>query len=358
MDSANDIEGRTRTASELATIYAHRHRGLRGENLEVALRYAEEAAKGYEGQEGSPAWSLAQLRLGNLYCDLLSGDRSANIAQAIASFEKVLDHSMSQPDQLMWAQAQNNLGTAYATKATSVGDAAYQKARDCFERALKVYGPTAMPAQARMAAANWGDMAFEHGAWAEAWQAYGKALQATQLLYEVGSTERGRRVELAEHGDVPVRAAESLLRMRPPRVNEAIEVLEQSRAHIIGDALARDRAALDKLPEEQQSSFRQARERVRTLEAESRAAGPAQGRSFLRISKELGQARSELQYVINEIRAAAPHFMATELTVAEIRSISPPSSPLVYLFTTGRGTLRLLCPTRHALTRPWTKHVW
>jgi len=335
-----------RTAGELATIYAHRQYGDRNRNLEKAIEHAEQTLAVYEPQDHPHQWTLAQLTLGNLYCDRISGVRTKNYCQAIRYFKAILDRCDQDSDPLMWAEALNSLGTVYASRSTRPSDANYHRATDCFRQASVVRKPKALPPQARQTAANWGNLAFRFGKWTEAWEAFQVALDANNALYQVGSTEAGRRAELAEGAGLATKAAFCLLNLDRPRPAEAVEVLERGRTRIVGDILARDRAALEGVNPTDRRDFEAARQRVRELEAEGRLADSEAGRSFLEISTDLSAAHAKLAQIIERIRATVPGFMPAGLDVAAIRATARPDRPLVYVLTTEHCSAAIIVPYR------------
>jgi len=331
-----------RTAVELATIYAHRQHGDRDENLKKAIEYAEQALAIYTPRDHPHQWTLAQLTLGNLYCDRVSGVRAENDRQAICCFEAILDRHGREADPLRWSEAMNNLGTVYAGRSTCRFDLDYRKATRCFRQALEVRKPETFPPQTRQTATNWGNLAFRFRRWAEAWEAFQIALKANETLYQVSSTEAGRRAELAEGTGLATKAAFCLLKLGCP--SQAVEVLERGRARIVGDILARDRAALAGIDSVDREAFEQARMRVRELEAEGRLADDEASRNFLEISADLSAAHARLAQVVERIRVAAPNFMPVGLDISAVRAIVHPDRPLVYLLTTERGSTAIVVP--------------
>ena len=331
-----------RTAVELATIYAHRQHGNRDENLEKAIEYAEQALAIYTPRDHPHQWTLAQLTLGNLSCDRVSGVRAENDDQAICCFEAILDRHGREADPLRWSEAMNNLGTVYATRSACRFDVDYRRATRCFRQALEVRKPETLPPQTRQTATNWGNLAFRFSRWAEAWEAFQIALKANETLYQVSSTEAGRRAELAEGAGLATRAAFCLLKLGHP--SQAVEVLERGRTRIVGDILARDRAALVGIDSVDREAFEQARMRVRELEAEGRLADDEASRNFLEISADLSAARARLAQVVERIRVAAPNFMPAGLDISAVRAIVHPDKPLAYLLTTEHGSAAIVVP--------------
>ena len=197
------------------------------------------------------------------------------------------------------------------------------------------------------------------GRWAQAHAAYSLAIRGGELLYKATGSDAGRQAELGEAGDVVGGDAYCLARL--DQLAEAVQRLEAGRARALGEALSRDREALQEARQADRAAFAAAADRIKALEAEGRhspdTAAPAAsgGRSFAERSAELVRAREELDGVIERIRAYLPGFMAEGLDYQEIAATPAPERPLVYLLTTSQGGLALLVPAgSHA---PAPEHV-
>jgi len=332
-----------RTARELATIYAHRQRGARNENLEQAIRYVKQALGVYNPQDHLRQWTLAQLTLGNLYCDQISGARAANDRRAICCFQAVLEWCNQESDPFRWAEAMNNLGTVYASRSTNPSDADYRDAIDCFRQALEVRKPEVLPSKALQTATNWGNLDFRFGNWVEARAAFQTALEAGKALYQASSTEAGRQVELAETSRLYARAAYCLLQMGQP--DQALLQLEQGKARLLAEALALGDSDLTLLPDPQQQSMREARRTVRELEAEMRLLPDTHAhRSARELAEELEQARVALNQLVEDIRAEHPDFMPTGLDLCGILEQIPSGGALVAPLVTSQGSAVFVLP--------------
>lgn len=344
-DQYNNPRDWARTILELATIYGHRQYGDRAKNLEQAIHYAKQSLKIYEVITYPRQWALAQIALGNLYCDRVYGIPTTNYRQAITCFQAVLNHRDPISNPIGWAEAKNNLGTAYAGLSTVPRDNNYRQAVDCFQQALRIHKTEALPAKARRTASNWGNLAFRFGQWAEAQQAFQTALEAGERLYEVSSTEAGRRVEIAESTGLAANAAFCLLKLNPPVPDEALLQLEQGKTRLLSEALALGDADLASLPDAQREQILAIRRRVRELEAEMRLPldTPAR-RNNRELAETLGQARAALKQLITNIRKDRPDFMPVGLDLPGLFALIPPSGALVAPLVTLQGSRVLVLP--------------
>jgi CHAT domain-containing protein/TPR repeat protein len=344
----NRTEDRARTLTELATIYAHCRSGRRADYLEQAIDYARQALEVYHPDTHFRQWVLALITLGNLYCDRELGLRVENDRKAIRCFEEVLERINRESDPLRWAEAINSLGTVYSGRAANAFDANHRQAIDLFHQALEIWRPETIPDKSRLVAANWGNLAFRLRNWPEALSALQIALAAGEALYQVSSTELGRRAELAGSAGLTTKAAYCLLELERPV--EAIEALEHGRARILGDILARDRAVLQTAEPTLQIEFDQARQRVRELEVESRRSVDETRRRFLDIASDLDRARARLATIIERIRIDTPDFMPAAFSLEAVQAAARPDRPIVYLLTTEHGSAAIIAPHLEAIS--------
>jgi len=97
-----------------------------------------------------------QIILGNAYSDLPTGDREANLQQAIECYREALRVYTPEAAPFQYATTQNNLGTAYLRLPTGDREANLQQAIECYREALRVYTPEAAPLDYAMTQNNLG----------------------------------------------------------------------------------------------------------------------------------------------------------------------------------------------------------
>jgi CHAT domain-containing protein/tetratricopeptide (TPR) repeat protein len=349
------------TQLNLGSAYRGLPTGDRGGNLEHAIDCYTQALRFYTAEASPLDYALTQNNLGNAYAELLTGNRAANLERAIGCYTQALRFRTADADPLNYAMTQSNMGNA-CTELPS-GDRAANLARaiDYYTQALRFYTPEAAPAQCRLTARRLGDVHFEQDRWAEAHTAYDSAIRAGEFLYQATGSEVGRQAELGAAGDVV--AADAYCLARLGRLDQAVERLEAGRARALGEALARDQAALQEASEADRQAFVAAAGLIEALEAEGRrgadtiAPAATAEQSFAELSGELVRARDELTGVIQRIRAYLPGFMGEGLDYPEIAAAASPARPLVYLLTTSRGGLALIVPT--GARSPEAEHaVW
>jgi CHAT domain-containing protein/tetratricopeptide (TPR) repeat protein len=349
------------TQTNLGNAYAALPGPDRTANLKRAIACFNEALRFCTAETAPLDYATIQNDLGSAYWALPTVDRAANLGLAIACFNEALRFRTAETAPLDYATTQTNLGNAYARLPTGDRAADLDRAIVCYAEALRFRTAEAAPAECRLTAGNLGNIHLEQNRWAGAHTAYCLAIRAGEFLYQATGSESGRQAELGAAGNAV--AADAYCLARLGRLDEAVERLEAGRARALGEALARDQAALQEANEADREAFVAAADLIEALEAEGRSgadtvASAAPGeQSFAELSAELVRARDELTGVISHIRAYLPGFMGEGLDYPEIAAAASPERPLVYLLTTARGGLALIVPT--GAPSPEAKHaVW
>lgn len=91
-------------------------------------------------------YAAEQAKLGTHYYQLRTGDRAANLGQAIACFTEALRFRTRKPP-LDYARTQNNLGNAYAALPGPDWPANLQRAIACYTEALQFGTAEAAPGE-------------------------------------------------------------------------------------------------------------------------------------------------------------------------------------------------------------------
>jgi CHAT domain-containing protein/tetratricopeptide (TPR) repeat protein len=286
--------------------------------------------------------------LGNAYAQWPGAGRADELRRAVACYREALRIYTRDAAPFDYAGTQVNLGHAYARLAEMRRAADRPRAVACYEEALRIYTPDATPDPCRMAAYQLGGLHFRRSRWEEAYSAYQTADDALEARYRSAMTEASRHAELSEARNLHANMAFCLARLG--RFDRAVERLEAGKARGLAEALDRDRAAPEGAKSEDRAAFEAARRRIGALQAETRAAGAADGpdrapaRTIFAISDDLRDARRDLDEAIRRIRADAPGFMPPALDLRAISAAAAPGSPLVYLITTSRGSAAFIVP--------------
>ena len=143
---------------------------------------------------------------------------------------------------------ENNLANAYSDRIRGDRAENIEQAIEHYRQALKVYTPEGFPNRCRGTAYRLGNLCLEVQRFSEAGGAYSTGMEAAEELYRASIFQASKEAELAETGDLYRRAGYALANSN--RLQEAAVALERGRARGLGDALARDRADLERVQEE------------------------------------------------------------------------------------------------------------
>ena len=141
----------------LANLYVELPTGNRDANLRKAVRIYKEVLDIFTRQDFPAEWAATQNNLGITYKNLPTGDREQNLQKAIDCFEAALTVRTRDDFPADWAATQNNLGIAYQNLPTGDRTQNLQQAIDSYQAALTVYTEDAFPADWAMTQNNLGN---------------------------------------------------------------------------------------------------------------------------------------------------------------------------------------------------------
>src|SRR6266567_923515 len=95
--------------------------------------------------EDPTLYATLQYNLGNAYLNLPTGDRAANLAQAISCYQQALRFWTAEADPLHYALTQNNLGIVYHDLPTGDRAANLAQAIQYYQEALRFWTAEAAP---------------------------------------------------------------------------------------------------------------------------------------------------------------------------------------------------------------------
>ncbi len=342
------------TQHNLAAAYSDRIKGERAENLERAIEHYQQALKVYTRQAFPEDWAGTQNNLALAYRGRIKGERAANLEQAIFHCQQALKVYTCQAFPEDWAGTQYNLALAYSDRIKGERAENIEQALVHFQQALTVRTLERFPANYQQTQRNLGHLHYNEHNWAAAQAAYARAIEAGQTLLAAAYTGAGRQAEVGETSRLYARAAYCLLQLDQP--GQALHQLEQGKTRLLAEALALAEADLAMLSETQQQAVQAARERVRLLEAEMRLPPDTPARRDDReLAEALGQARADLNHLIETIRAEEPNFMPTGLDLPGILALIPAGGALVAPLVTSQGSAVFVLP--HGTTTVKAEHV-
>jgi CHAT domain-containing protein len=134
-----------RTQHNLGTAYCELLTGDRAANLERAIACYQEALR-FRTPETAPLdYASTQNSLGNAYSDLLTGDRLTHLKQAIACYQQALRFRTPDTAPLDYARTQNSLGATYTSLPKRDRAANLKEAITCYREALRFWTPETVP---------------------------------------------------------------------------------------------------------------------------------------------------------------------------------------------------------------------
>jgi CHAT domain-containing protein len=287
--------------------------------------------------------------------NLLAGQPD-DFEQGVAAYREAVDLFAREHDVFDQARVLNNLAAGYKRRSIRLGGEDLERAAAIYSEALALLPMEDFPEDHRRMAGDLGSIHFRLRQWPEAAKCYQQALEAAQSLYQGSLLLASKESELATTRDLYGPAAYALAREK--RSAEATVALERGRSRILSEALARDRADLERLqaailqqPLEQRvlsfpgplQTYRDAARKLRHLEAAERASRDRDPGKTSSLPDELTKARAALRQAVNQIRniAGFEKFLS-EPDFDEICRAVAPGIPVVYLVTAAVGSLALL----------------
>jgi tetratricopeptide (TPR) repeat protein len=279
--------------------------------------------------------------LGNLYFILLSGDRTSNLEQAIASYQEALRFYMTEETPLRYAETQVSLGLAYFELYNGNQAIHLERAIGCYREALRFHTLEAMPKEHHWTAGALGQIYFVTGHWREAHDVYDMAITAGKTLYQAANSNVTRQAVL-QRGATYLVPSDIYCLARLERFQEAVERLEEGMARAMHEVLARNQALGEQTRPVDRIAFEGIRTRIKVLEVEARSWSMVcpehpSARPFAELSADLVSARQELASIVERIRSYIPEFMPDKITFETIAAAAASSRPLVYLTMTPRS---------------------
>lgn len=320
---------------------------------QVELLAAE--AERYSPELEPVMWARRQTQLA-LALDAHEPGRARDILTAVAAAQATSDEDRSFMDRALTLRA---LGDLHMSRFGGGDAAALMDAIRCFEETAEL--TVGEPEQAAMDGARLGGAYAWAERWADAAQAYSRAVAACEARYRMLVVRHSREDQLAVAGAIRHRAAYALA--RAGRFEDALLMLELARARLLGEALERDHADLDlvaRLDPGAHAMFTDAAEHARAVENNSRRihAGDASPEDDRRLAEESLAAQEALADAVRRVRAVEG--MSGFLAMPELGDIQPVQGrPLVYLAATTWGTVVLVAAWDGALsvTASFTEEV-
>ncbi|WP_293125979.1 CHAT domain-containing protein [Microcoleus sp. bin38.metabat.b11b12b14.051] len=145
------------TQNRLAVAYSNRIKGLRTDNLELAIGIYEAALTVYTLEDFSEDWAMTQNNLALAYWERISGLRAQNLERAITLYDAALKVFTREDFPKQWATTQNNLALAYSNRINGSRLQNLERAIAFYQAALTVYTLEDFPKKWAMTQNNLGE---------------------------------------------------------------------------------------------------------------------------------------------------------------------------------------------------------
>jgi CHAT domain-containing protein len=345
-DKQNSFE-LARIWNNLGIAYSQLCLDSRAENIEKAIQFYRQALRLRRTIPIEFSETLRNLALA--YLDRVEGSRSMNIEMAIKACKQSLRASKKGEIPIEWARTAMNLGNAYKNRIRGDRTENINQAISCYRQAFKIFVSECLPHDSRKAARNLGNCYLGQKHWAEASDAYSRALQVDKDLYQSAALLTSKAVELSEAPDIYCNVAYAYARTDRNLYPQAVEALEQSRARALSESLDRDRTNLDQLKEKNEPLYTQYKDiiqQLRNLEATQRAHMTSDDRHSITpeaVRNEITHLREKRTTTIAQIRRQPGYETFLTLpTFEDVQKVVTPDRALTYLLSTPAGSVALV----------------
>lgn len=195
---------------------------------------------------------------------------------------------------------------------------------------------------------------FMNSAWRQSSDAFMKAVEASDELYRLALTRTDQEERLSDNGELYRHGAYALARDKRPE--EAVVLLEQGRARILGDGISQDFADIERIRKDYpdvHETYRQAVHNLREYEKHS------SGEKTSELKENVRNARKKLDEAIEFIRKVSGYeqFLKNP-TYEDIIAAVEPDHPIVYLATIEVGTIALVVYKKGQDKMPQVDILW
>lgn len=369
-----DPANRGHAARSLGLAHHSRHNiGHNAHDLRRAEEYLEESLHVLSRDRFPQNWAASVEMLATLRVDNPPEEgRTEFLAAQVEAIEKAAQVHREVGDEA--ALRDNRMHYAYALQQVDrYGGTDNQVARAAtFDRLLEDITPDSAPHKCAILASRLGELLVNMGRWVEAADAFRTANRATNLMLSGVLTRAGHEERLRE-GSIIARWTSYVL-ARLGRLDEAVVVLEQSRARSLGELVGGDASALDELRAVNPAlvdAYSTARERLRAVQDRD-VSGSILDRwriskdplpdlpsaELAATAKRVRQLRHQVDVLVGRIRRQEgfQDFLRPP-NLTTVAGAAEPDCPLAYINTTPWGTVTLLVTSGLGL-QPGLEAIW
>ncbi|EKU96551.1 hypothetical protein Lepto7375DRAFT_0013 [Leptolyngbya sp. PCC 7375] len=324
-------------------------RSNRAQNIEEAILCLRQALQVRTHEANPTEWALSVMELASVYLARIQGNGAQNIEDAISLCEQALQLENHEVMPLRWAQTKLVLANAYYKRIQGDRAENLEHAISQYQQALDIFQPHLFPNECRQTAYNLGDCYASSECWQSAVNAYEKALQAMEILYQASLSLSSQEAELKESPNLFRRMA--YVQARAGHLEAAVVTIERGRARRLSEVLRRDQANLTALKTAAPKIHQQYQNAIITLhqlEVEERLAPSSQSHNhfihhqidFKQRVKAVRQQLSDIILTIRQIPGYA-NFLS-QPNFDDIIAAVKLDQPLVYLLTSPHGSTVLI----------------
>jgi tetratricopeptide (TPR) repeat protein len=239
----------------------------------------------------SPVFPLRLANLAHALGALWETDRNPkDLERSIALYERL--EQITSPESSLWPVYLLNHGSALVLKwQSSRSPDDWRRAVDALQRSAHSGRDTAVQA-ALGAASRWLSLAVLEEEWEEAQRAYGNAWEASEKLVRIQLLRRDKESWLEHTQGLAASAAFAFA--KTGRFAEAAETLERGQARLLGETLAKERLAFERLEASGRADllerYREAIGRIRHFSDQEAPSPEARAR--------IDEARAEIERII------------------------------------------------------------
>ncbi|MCT9141019.1 CHAT domain-containing protein [Streptomyces violarus] len=322
--------------------------------IEAAVEDFQEALTVLTCERYPVPWAGTLFNLASALLERRSGITSENIEQAIGNLTRSLAVRTREHDAVEWARTQYNLGQAYYRRLSGERADNLDLAARCLRAALEVLTLADRPADHRSTMGTLGMIEAHRGNWHTAHEAFASACTAGDLLLSRVSTGTYGLDDVARQG-YEAGELDAFALVQLGRLDEAVEILEGSRARSLAEALAVRSADAERIKDqdrrgrfvEAQLSLTAAQSAIddvgwRQWDPSAGEGTEADGETVaLARAKALQDARRRFQAVVAEIRLEQDPADFLDPVLSADQIAAGLTHPVVYLLATEWGGLAL-----------------
>lgn len=315
-------------------------------NQQKSILLCKEALQVLTVEKTPTFWSLAINNLSATYADRGTQE---DLELAIETCQQAIEVRNKQDSPVEWALLKMNLGLIYKKQTATDRIQNIEKAIISYREALTVFTPETLPVDCRKTAYQLATFLATLNRWEEACQEYKVSLMAAERLYQATPFRQNQEAELIETNDLFSRAAYA--HAKCGYLEEAVVILEQSRARGLSNALERNSEVLSGLKKDFPDVYKQyekAANALFQLEREERSnVIPVTESPFNSLSINLRHqfetAQQAFQDAINLVRLQTHYkdFFAP-VEWSDVAKAIEFNEPLVYVLHTFDGGLALI----------------